>query len=60
LLDSKIVSVKDNTINPILEEIKEKCYTNLIEICRGLAESLGISTNAVMTVQVSFKTNILT
>ncbi|XP_060844582.1 recQ-like DNA helicase Blm [Rhopalosiphum padi] len=51
LLDSKIVSVKDNTINPILEEIKEKCYTNLIEICRGLAESLGISTNAVMTVQ---------
>ncbi|XP_025198118.1 Bloom syndrome protein homolog [Melanaphis sacchari] len=50
-IDNKIISVKDNTINPILEEIKEKCYTNLMEICRGLAESLGISTNAVMTVQ---------
>ncbi|KAF0766088.1 Uncharacterized protein FWK35_00001987 [Aphis craccivora] len=51
LIDSKVVNVKDSTINPMLEEIKEKCYTNLMDICRGLAESLGISTNAVMTVQ---------
>ncbi|XP_050061310.1 recQ-like DNA helicase Blm isoform X2 [Aphis gossypii] len=51
LIDSKIVNVKDNTINPMLEEIKEKCYTNLMDTCRGLAESLGINTNAVMTVQ---------
>jgi len=55
LINSKIVNVKDNTINPMLEEIKEKCYTNLMDTCRGLAESLGISTNAVMTVQVNLK-----
>ncbi|XP_060858360.1 recQ-like DNA helicase Blm isoform X2 [Metopolophium dirhodum] len=50
-IDSNIVSIKDSTVNPILEEIKEKCYTNLMEVCRGLAESLNISTNAVMTIQ---------
>jgi len=55
LIDSNIVSIKDSTVNPILEEIKEKCYTNLMEVCRGLAESLDISTNAVMTIQVSLK-----
>lgn len=51
LIDSNIVSIKDSTENPILEEIKEKCYTNLMEVCRGLAESLNINTNAVMTIQ---------
>jgi len=55
LIDNKIINVKDNTINPMLEEIKEKCYNNLMDICRGLAESLGINTNAVMTVQVNLK-----
>lgn len=55
MIDSRIVSIKDSTVNPIIEEIKEKCYTNLMEVCRGLAESLDISTNAVMTIQVSIR-----
>jgi len=55
VIDSRTVSIKDSTVNPIIEEIKEKCYTNLMEVCRGLAESLDISTNAVMTIQVSIK-----
>lgn len=53
--NSNIDSIEDSTVNPILEEIKEKCYKNLMEVCRGLAESLNISTNAVMTIEVSLK-----
>ncbi|KAL4134912.1 hypothetical protein QTP88_006597 [Uroleucon formosanum] len=51
LNNSNIDSIEDSTVNPILEEIKEKCYKNLMEVCRGLAESLNISTNAVMTIE---------
>jgi len=39
-------------VNPIIKEIQEKCYENLMDVCRGLAASLEISINAVMTIQV--------
>lgn len=39
-------------MNPIIKEIQEKCYENLMDVCRGLAASLEISINAVMTIQV--------
>lgn len=42
------------TVNPILKEIQEKCYENLMDVCRGLAASLEINTSAVMTIQVSW------
>jgi len=41
-------------VNPIIKRIQEKCYENLIDVCRGLAASLEINTTAVMTIQVIF------
>ncbi|XP_025411035.1 Bloom syndrome protein homolog isoform X1 [Sipha flava] len=38
-------------VNPVLKEIQERCYENLMEVCRGIAASLNITTNAVMTIQ---------
>lgn len=40
-------------VNPVLKEIQERCYENLMDICRGIASSLNVNTNAVMTIQVS-------
>lgn len=39
-------------VNPILKEIQEKCYESLMDVCRGIAASLNINTNAVMPIQV--------
>lgn len=47
-------SKKEPAINPMLKEIQEKCYENLMDVCRGLAASLEINTSAVMTIQVSW------
>ncbi|XP_026809821.1 Bloom syndrome protein homolog [Rhopalosiphum maidis] len=38
-------------VNTVLKEIQEKCYENLMDVCRGLAASLNVNTNAVMTIQ---------
>lgn len=40
-------------MNPILKEIQERCYENLMDVCRAIAESLNVNTNAIMTIQVS-------
>jgi bloom syndrome protein len=45
-------------VNPVLKEIQERCYENLMEVCRGIAASLNITTNAVMTIQVRTTNNI--
>jgi bloom syndrome protein len=52
--DQTSSSKKEPAINPMLKEIQEKCYENLMDVCRGLAASLEINTSAVMTVQVSW------
>lgn len=51
----KTSSSKDEIINPVLKEIEDKCYENLMDVCRGLAASLEINTSAVMTIEVCFK-----
>lgn len=53
-LNIETTSKSSNTpINPILKEIQERCYENLMDICRGIAASLNVNTNAIMTIQVS-------
>lgn len=47
----------NKSTNSALKELQEKCYENLMDVCRGLATSLNISTSAVMTLQVSKKNN---
>lgn len=46
-------------MDPIIKEVQEKCYANLMEVCRGLAASLEINTNAIMSIQVSWKKIII-
>lgn len=41
-------------VNPVIKEIQDKCYENLMDVCRGIAASLNVNTNAVMTIQVSY------
>lgn len=43
----------NSQVNPVLKEIQENCYENLMDVCRAIAASLNINTNAVMTIQVS-------
>lgn len=43
---------KSENINPVFKEIEDKCYENLMDVCRGLAASLEINTSAVMTIEV--------
>lgn len=45
-------NLKDESVNPIVKEIQEKCYEDLMDVCRGLAASLEINTSAVMSMQV--------
>lgn len=40
-------------MNPVLKEIQERCYENLMDVCRGIAASLSVNTNAIMPIQVS-------
>lgn len=44
----------NSLVNPVIKEIQEKCYENLMDVCRGIAASLNVNTNAVMTIQVSY------
>ncbi|XP_050439513.1 recQ-like DNA helicase Blm isoform X2 [Adelges cooleyi] len=37
--------------NPLIKEIQEKCYEDLMDVCRGLAASLSINYTAVMSMQ---------
>ncbi|XP_025200785.1 Bloom syndrome protein homolog isoform X2 [Melanaphis sacchari] len=51
-LNIETTSKQSNTpVNTVLKEIQEKCYENLMDVCRGLAASLNVNTNAVMTIQ---------
>lgn len=43
----------NSPVNPVLKEIQERCYESLMDVCRGIAASLHVNTNAVMTIQVS-------
>lgn len=53
-LNIETTSKHTNTpVNNVLKEIQEKCYENLMDVCRSLAASLNVNTNAVMTIQVS-------
>lgn len=40
-------------MNPILKEIQDRCYENIMDVYRVLAESLNVNTDAIMTIQVS-------
>lgn len=53
VIDGISSSSKDKIVNPNLKKIQEKCYENLMDVCRGLAASLDINTNAVMNINVS-------
>lgn len=44
---------QNSPANPVIKEIQERCYESLMDVCRGLAASLNVNTNAVMTIQVS-------
>lgn len=46
-------------MDPTIKEIHEKCYANLMEVCRALAASLEINTSAIMNTQVSWKIIII-
>ncbi|KAL5239921.1 hypothetical protein ACI65C_007331 [Semiaphis heraclei] len=51
-LNIETTSKNSNTpVNSVLKEIQEKCYEQLMDVCRGIAASLNVNTNAVMTIQ---------
>lgn len=52
VVEKNFSDTKNKTIDPILKEIQEKCYKNLMEICHGLSASLNISINDVLPIQV--------
>lgn len=61
-LNLKQISILDKTsfpksenINPGLKEIEDKCYENLMDVCRGLAASLEVNTSAIMSIEVRLK-----
>ncbi|XP_063216247.1 recQ-like DNA helicase BLM isoform X3 [Bacillus rossius redtenbacheri] len=50
----EVVSSNQLANNPFtqqLQELQEKCYGQLMDVCRGIADTLGISTHSVMNVQ---------
>ncbi|XP_022183329.1 Bloom syndrome protein homolog [Myzus persicae] len=51
-LNIETTSKNSNTpVNTVLKEIQEKCYEHLMDVCRGIAASLNVNTNAIMTIQ---------
>ncbi|XP_050434799.1 recQ-like DNA helicase Blm isoform X2 [Adelges cooleyi] len=51
-LNVETTSKTNNTpVNPVIKEIEDRCYENLMDVCRGIAASLNVNTNAIMNVQ---------
>jgi bloom syndrome protein len=46
------VSATDSPANSELLALQEKCYHELIDVCRCIAYSLGVNSSSVMNVQV--------
>lgn len=43
-----------SAISRELKQLQEKCYSDLMDVCRALADSLCVSTASIMNVQVCF------
>ncbi|XP_066993221.2 recQ-like DNA helicase Blm isoform X2 [Anabrus simplex] len=48
---SKNTSVPDNPLAVKLKDIQERCFTELMDVCQGIADSLHINIASVMNVQ---------
>jgi hypothetical protein len=46
------VSTTDSPANSQLIALQEKCYHELIDVCRCIADSLGVNSSSIMNVQV--------
>lgn len=46
------VSTTDSPANSKLIALQEKCYHELIDVCRCIADSLGVNSSSIMNVQV--------
>jgi hypothetical protein len=46
------VSTTDSPANSKLLALQEKCYHELIDVCRCIADSLGVNSSSIMNVQV--------
>ncbi|XP_050527385.1 recQ-like DNA helicase Blm isoform X2 [Daktulosphaira vitifoliae] len=51
ITEIQIKNIKQTTDNSLIKEIQEKCCQDLMDVCRGLAASLNINLNAVMSMQ---------
>ncbi|PSN41142.1 hypothetical protein C0J52_05200 [Blattella germanica] len=47
---SKSSSKDDNATNPEVLALHERCYHELIDVCRCIADSLGVSSSSIMNV----------
>ncbi|XP_050543933.1 recQ-like DNA helicase Blm [Daktulosphaira vitifoliae] len=45
------LKINNTPTNPAIKEIEERCYENLMDVCRGIAASLNINTNSVMNIE---------
>lgn len=46
-----ITDKKKEQLDPVILEIQERCYTELIDVIRGIASSFNCNPNAIMNVQ---------
>jgi len=46
------ISTADSPANSKLLALQEKCYHELIDVCRCVADSLGVNSSSIMNVQV--------
>lgn len=46
------ISTADSPANSDLLALQEKCYHELIDVCRCIADSLGVNSSSIMNVQV--------
>lgn len=46
------ISTADSPANSKLLVLQEKCYHELIDVCRCIADSLGVNSSSIMNVQV--------
>lgn len=46
------ISTADSPANSKLLALQEKCYHELIDVCRCIADSLGVNSSSIMNVQV--------
>ena len=45
-------STKINSDIPEIQALQERCYHELIDVCRCIADSLGVNSSSIMNVQV--------